>query len=104
MECNYVTTCLADVSILLPITTMFDNCVPWRQLGSCSVTRTFLSLQRVWLARLGIHSFFGAERCYVTLWQEPALAQEIRLGLADCLSLWEGGVWGRDYDKINIYS
>ena len=30
---------------------MFDNCVPRRQLGSCSVTRPF-SLWRVWLARL----------------------------------------------------
>ena len=31
---------------------MFDNCVLWRQLGSCSMTRPFLSLRRVWLARL----------------------------------------------------
>ena len=49
MEYNYVTTCLADVSILLP------NCyvrIPQRQLGSCSMTRPFLSLWRVWLARL----------------------------------------------------
>ena len=34
------------------LTAMFDNCVPRRQLGSCSVTRPFLSLRRVWLARL----------------------------------------------------
>ena len=31
---------------------MFDKCVPWRQLSSCSVTRPLLSLRRVWLARL----------------------------------------------------
>ena len=31
---------------------MFNNCVPRRQLGSCSVTRPILSLQRVWLVRL----------------------------------------------------
>ena len=29
-----------------------DNYVPRRQLGSCSVTRPFLSLRRVWLVRL----------------------------------------------------
>ena len=51
MEYNYVTMCLADISILLP-NHMFDNCVPLRQLSSCSVTRPFLSLQRVWLVRL----------------------------------------------------
>ena len=34
------------------LTAMFNNCVPRRQLGSCSVPRLFLSLQRVWLARL----------------------------------------------------
>ena len=34
------------------LTAMFDNCIPWRQLGSCGVTRPFLSLRRVWLARL----------------------------------------------------
>ena len=27
---------------------VFDNCVPRRQLDSCSVTRPFLSLRRVW--------------------------------------------------------
>ena len=31
---------------------MVDNCIPQRQLGSCIVTRPFLSLQRVWLVRL----------------------------------------------------
>ena len=31
---------------------VFDNCVLRRQLGSSRVTRPFLSLQRVWLARL----------------------------------------------------
>ena len=30
-----------------------DNSIPQRQLDSCSVTRPFLSLQRLWLARLG---------------------------------------------------
>ena len=34
------------------LTTVFDNCIPQRQLGSCSVTRPVLSLHRVWLARL----------------------------------------------------
>ena len=34
------------------LTTMFNNSVPWRQLGSDSVTRPFLSMRRVWLARL----------------------------------------------------
>ena len=41
---NYI-TCLADVSI-------FDNCIPQRQLVSYSVTRPFLSLRRVWFVRL----------------------------------------------------
>ena len=50
MEYNYV-TCLADVSILLP-TAMVDNCISRQWLSSCSVTRPFLSLRRVWLARL----------------------------------------------------
>ena len=45
---NYI-TCLVDVSILL-LAAMFDNCVSWRQLGGCSVTRPFLSLWRVWLS------------------------------------------------------
>ena len=31
---------------------MVDNCVPQQQLGSCSVTRPFLSVRRVWVARL----------------------------------------------------
>ena len=35
------------------LTAMFDNCVPRCQLGSCSMTRTFLTLQRMWLVRLG---------------------------------------------------
>ena len=38
MEYNYVTMCLADVSILLPNRYIFDNCVSRRQLGSCSMT------------------------------------------------------------------
>jgi len=29
------------------------------------------------------------------------LAQEIWLGLPDCFSSWEGGVWGRDYIPIS---
>ena len=29
------------------LTARFDNCVPWRQLGSCSVTRPFLSAKGV---------------------------------------------------------
>jgi len=37
------------------LTAMFDNCVPRRQLGSCSVTIPFLSLWRVWLARLWVN-------------------------------------------------
>ena len=36
------------------LTAMFDNCFPQRQLGSYSVTRPFLSLRRVWLARLAL--------------------------------------------------
>ena len=34
------------------LTTTFDNCIPRRELSSCGVTRPFLSLRRVWLARL----------------------------------------------------
>ena len=52
MEYNYVTTCLVDVSILLP-NHYVQYCVPQQQLGSYSVTRPFLSLRKVWLARLG---------------------------------------------------
>ena len=37
---------------LILINRSAHNCVPHRQLGSCSVTRTFRSLRRVWLARL----------------------------------------------------
>ena len=33
-------------------TAMFDNCVPRQQLSSCSMTRPFLSLRRVWFVRL----------------------------------------------------
>ena len=52
MENNYVTMCLADVIILL-LNRLFNNCIPRQQLGSCSVTRPFLSV-RVWLVRLGL--------------------------------------------------
>ena len=46
MEYDYV-TCLANVNILLP------NCNGrWFAFRDCSVTRPFLSLRRVWLARL----------------------------------------------------
>ena len=38
MEYNYITTCIADVSILLSV---FDNCVPQRQLNGWSMTRPF---------------------------------------------------------------
>ena len=55
------------------LTTMVDNCVPQRQLGSCSVTRPFLSLQRVWLARL--HDLLIA--LYVDL--NEAVAQLVRV-------------------------
>ena len=34
-------TCLVDVSILF-LTAMVDNCIPRRQLSSCSMTRPFL--------------------------------------------------------------
>ena len=56
MEYNYVILCLADVSILLPA--MFDNCIPRQQRGSCSMTRPFLSLGRVWLVRLAADQAF----------------------------------------------
>ena len=49
---NSFTICLANVSY---ITALFDNCVPRRQLVRCSVTRPFLSLQRVWLPKLHVH-------------------------------------------------
>ena len=52
---------------------MVDNCVPQRQLGSCSVTRPFLSLRRVWLARL--HDSLIA--LYVNL--NEAVAQLVRI-------------------------
>ena len=53
--------------------TMVDNCVPQRQLSSCSVTRPFLSLRRVWLARL--HDLLIA--LYVNL--NEAVAQLVRI-------------------------
>ena len=56
---KYVTTCLADVSISL--SALFDNCIAWHRLVRCSVTRSFLPLQRVWLARLANRLF----TCYV---------------------------------------
>ena len=43
------------------LTAMVNNCVPRQQLSSCSVTRPFLSLQRVWLGR-GISSMIGKFR------------------------------------------
>ena len=55
------------------LTAMVDNCVPQRQLSSCSVTRPFLSLQRVWLARL--HDSLIA--LYVNL--NEAVAQLVRI-------------------------
>ena len=55
MEYNYVTTCFSQImSASYYLTAMVDNCVPRRQLGSCSVTRPFLSLRRVWLVRLHV--------------------------------------------------
>ena len=36
------------------LTAMVNNCVPRRQLGTCSMTRPFLSLRRVWLVRLHV--------------------------------------------------
>ena len=44
MEYNYVTTCLAAVSILLSV---FNNCVPQQRLDGCSMTRPFLSVKGV---------------------------------------------------------
>ena len=43
------------------LTAVFDNCVPRWQLGSCSVTRPFLSLWRVWLARLHCYTSWEAK-------------------------------------------
>ena len=37
---------------LIYVTTLFDHCIPRWQLVSCSVTRPFLYLRRVWLVRL----------------------------------------------------
>ena len=47
-----ITSCVQEMSASYYLTAMVDNCIPWQQFGSCSVTRPFLSLQRVWLARL----------------------------------------------------
>ena len=44
------------------LTARFDHCVPWRQVGSCSMTSPFLSLRRVWLARLDSHLFIPDRR------------------------------------------
>ena len=44
------------------LTARFDHCVPRRQLGSCSMTSPFLSLRRVWLARLDSHLFIPDRR------------------------------------------
>ena len=51
---------------------MVDNCVPQRQLGSCSVTRPFLSLRKVWLARLNrwlvlaVGDYFQCSYCFTS--------------------------------------
>ena len=42
---------LVDVSIYYLIA-MVNNCIPRRQLDSCSMIRPFISLRRVWLVRL----------------------------------------------------
>ena len=57
------------------LTAMVDNCVPRQQLGSCSMTRPFLSLQRVWLARL--HDSLIA--LYVNLNEAVALVRIVTL-------------------------
>ena len=50
---NVFSGCQHLITVLLPnLATMFDNCIPRRQLISCNMTRQFLSLRRVWLARL----------------------------------------------------
>ena len=53
MEYNYVKTCLVDVSILLS-NAISDNCVPWRQLGSCSMTRPLQCDQTLPLSAKGV--------------------------------------------------
>ena len=50
---NVFSRCQHLITVLLPsLATMFDNCIPQQQLISCNMTRQFLSLRRVWLARL----------------------------------------------------
>ena len=55
------------------LTAIVDNCIPRQQLGSCSMTRPFLSLRRVWLVRL--HDSLIA--LYVNL--NEAVAQLVRI-------------------------
>ena len=70
MEYNYV-MCLADVDILLYLTTMVDNCIPRQQLGSCSMTRPFLckgcGLRDYYTARLHLLLSFQPSRSEFTL-------------------------------------
>ena len=49
---SWSTSCVKWMSASCYLTAVVDNCVSRQQLCSCSVTRPFLSLQRVWLARL----------------------------------------------------
>ena len=60
-------------------TAMFYNCVPWRQLGSCSVTRPFLSLQRVWLARLNWDMVIKAFDVTTELMSDQVVTVDIRV-------------------------
>ena len=53
---------IQQMSAFYYLTAMADNCIPQQQLGSCNVTRPFLSLRRVWLARLAL-----GQECSVTL-------------------------------------
>ena len=53
----------------------------------------YLSI-RAFLSGFGVKCF---ERCWLTLLQKCALAQEIKLGSDDLFSSCEGGVWVRDY-------
>ena len=77
MENNYVTMCFASYYLVV----LFENCVPRWWLISCRVTRPFLSLWRVWLARhfLGcgvlLASFSGAQ---------PAFCHSIALYCSVC--------------------
>ena len=52
-----ITSCFQWMSASYYLTAMVDICIPLQQLGSCSMTRPFLSLRRVWLARLVKHKF-----------------------------------------------